>query len=257
MLNGSTFATTVPLKAKPLYLAPLVIEHDASPVYENASVVLVGGHDLAFEGLKTLLGKHDFNIVAEGRRLREIAIPDTFRARRFLIIFDVVDELDPVLDEIALIRQHFPLVCIVALLEAFQKAVGHLRHSVDVNAILDRNVSCEALVKTLRVVMTGYGVLTPIVTDTQVADDTRARRPGSDTAQSGAHLMLSDREFEIIRCLAEGQSNKVIARRFSISEATVKIHVRGILRKVNARNRTQAAMWALNRGFGSSAVAID
>jgi two-component system nitrate/nitrite response regulator NarL len=55
---------------------------------------------------------------------------------------------------------------------------------------------------------------------------------------------LSDREAQILRCLTHGASNKLIARELGVAEATVKVHVKAILRKVKAANRTQAAMWA-------------
>ncbi|KQT50673.1 hypothetical protein ASG43_05130 [Aureimonas sp. Leaf454] len=58
---------------------------------------------------------------------------------------------------------------------------------------------------------------------------------------------LSDREFEILDCLVKGHSNKVIARRCNITEATVKVHLKAILRKISVANRTQAAVWAINR----------
>jgi two-component system nitrate/nitrite response regulator NarL len=55
---------------------------------------------------------------------------------------------------------------------------------------------------------------------------------------------LSDREAQILRCLTQGASNKLIARELGVAEATVKVHIKAILRKVKAVNRTQAAMWA-------------
>ena len=58
-------------------------------------------------------------------------------------------------------------------------------------------------------------------------------------------LQLSTQEAVILRDLVEGLPNKVIANRLQITEATVKVHVKAILRKVRAKNRTQAAIWAL------------
>jgi two-component system nitrate/nitrite response regulator NarL len=55
---------------------------------------------------------------------------------------------------------------------------------------------------------------------------------------------LSEREAQILRCLTQGASNKLIARELGVAEATVKVHIKAILRKVKAVNRTQAAMWA-------------
>jgi two-component system nitrate/nitrite response regulator NarL len=64
---------------------------------------------------------------------------------------------------------------------------------------------------------------------------------------------LSEREIEILQCLVEGNSNKVIANRLRITEATVKVHLKSILRKIDVSNRTQAAIWALNQGFSAHA----
>jgi two-component system nitrate/nitrite response regulator NarL len=55
---------------------------------------------------------------------------------------------------------------------------------------------------------------------------------------------LSGREEAILRLLTEGAPNKIIARKLGMAEATVKVHVKAILRKLRAQNRTQAAMWA-------------
>jgi two-component system nitrate/nitrite response regulator NarL len=55
---------------------------------------------------------------------------------------------------------------------------------------------------------------------------------------------LSSREVEILQCLTKGSSNKQIARELGLADATVKVHVKAILRKVRLENRTQAAIWA-------------
>jgi len=55
---------------------------------------------------------------------------------------------------------------------------------------------------------------------------------------------LSSREIEVLSFLKEGASNKVIARKLNLSEATVKVHVKTILRKISVGNRSQAALWA-------------
>lgn len=63
---------------------------------------------------------------------------------------------------------------------------------------------------------------------------------------------LSERESEILFHLTEGHANKIIAHRMSISEATVKSHLKSLLRKLQFSNRTQAAIWAVNRYNGGS-----
>lgn len=60
---------------------------------------------------------------------------------------------------------------------------------------------------------------------------------------------LSEREVQILDSLVKGHANKVIARTCDISEATVKVHMKSILRKIRVANRTQAAVWALEHGY--------
>jgi two-component system nitrate/nitrite response regulator NarL len=64
------------------------------------------------------------------------------------------------------------------------------------------------------------------------------------TRAAGLAGRLSDREAQILRRLMQGASNKMIARQLGLAEATDKVHIKSILRKVKAGNRTQAAMWA-------------
>jgi two-component system nitrate/nitrite response regulator NarL len=65
---------------------------------------------------------------------------------------------------------------------------------------------------------------------------------------------LSEREEQILRGLVKGHSNKLIARTCSCTEATIKVHVKSILRKIRVVNRTQAAIWAVEQGYGADAV---
>jgi two-component system nitrate/nitrite response regulator NarL len=68
---------------------------------------------------------------------------------------------------------------------------------------------------------------------------------GVSRADAGRVNVLSDRETQILKLLMQGASNKVIARDLGLAEATVKVHVKAILKKVRVENRTQAAMWAV------------
>jgi two-component system nitrate/nitrite response regulator NarL len=65
--------------------------------------------------------------------------------------------------------------------------------------------------------------------------------------EEDCRMQLSDREWAILRQLTLGASNKRIARDLGVAEATIKVHIRSLLRKVRVKNRTQAAMWAMNR----------
>jgi DNA-binding NarL/FixJ family response regulator len=72
-------------------------------------------------------------------------------------------------------------------------------------------------------------------------------QPPGRQEQAEPEQQLSKRDAAIISFLVQGTSNKVIAYKLQITEATVKVHVKGILRKIRAKNRTQAAIWAMNR----------
>ena len=65
---------------------------------------------------------------------------------------------------------------------------------------------------------------------------------------------LSGREAQILHLITQGASNKVIARDLGLAEATVKVHVKAILRKVKVSNRTQAALWAQRHVNGRDAI---
>jgi two-component system, NarL family, nitrate/nitrite response regulator NarL len=65
---------------------------------------------------------------------------------------------------------------------------------------------------------------------------------------------LSEREGQILDGLVKGHANKVIARTCDITEATVKVHMKSILRKIQVANRTQAAIWALEHGYPADEI---
>ena len=127
--------------------------------------------------------------------------------------------------------------------------------SVDVRAamgggadFLIKNVSPEALIQSLQLVMLGEKVF-PTNLASMLLDM---------TAVSPQHSIrgLSPREQEILQALVTGASNKMIAYKLGITEATVKVHLKTLLRKIDVNNRTQAAIWAMNNGFTADGVAV-
>jgi two-component system nitrate/nitrite response regulator NarL len=80
------------------------------------------------------------------------------------------------------------------------------------------------------------------------------RAEAQDSARKSERDMalLTDREQAVLRCLADGQSNKLIARTLSITEGTVKVHVKHLLKKLNFRSRVEAAVWATQIGMRQS-----
>ncbi len=115
-----------------------------------------------------------------------------------------------------------------------------------------RTISLEALLASLDIVMLGGTVVFPTprhALPIESPDCTSLDKGGIEAEVSNPNAepeykKLTDREMEILLCLTKGASNKQIARKFAITEATVKVHLKAILRKIRVSNRTQAAVWA-------------
>jgi two-component system nitrate/nitrite response regulator NarL len=123
-------------------------------------------------------------------------------------------------------------------------------HGID--GLILSGASCDQFAGSLRLVALGERVLPGKVAD-YLAGRIAAERPASAT-HARATSGLSHREFDILGHLVDGDANKVIARRLNITEATVKVHVKTILRKLQLANRTQAAIWATRNQIGHSGV---
>ena len=83
-----------------------------------------------------------------------------------------------------------------------------------------------------------------VFTDSLMTVLVDAMRDGTPLATTD--VSLTERERQILQCIASGRSNKHIARELGISDGTVKVHVKNLLRKLNLRSRLEAAVWALN-----------
>jgi two-component system, NarL family, nitrate/nitrite response regulator NarL len=111
-----------------------------------------------------------------------------------------------------------------------------------VHGIILSGSSCDQFAGSLRLVALGERVLPGKVADYLVGNRPSEAPKTADQAEAASGL--SHREIDILRHLVNGDANKVIARRLNIAEATVKVHVKTILRKLQLANRTQAAIWA-------------
>ncbi len=123
--------------------------------------------------------------------------------------------------------------------------------SAGASGLLLENISRSAFEKSLRLVGTGEKVF-PSKLATLIPDLIAKFGAPREAAADLGDYRLSDREIDILRCLTNGQSNKVIARNLNIAESTVKVHVKRILQKIHATNRTQAALWGVARGVAIS-----
>ncbi|MCW2236915.1 LuxR C-terminal-related transcriptional regulator [Azospirillum canadense] len=135
---------------------------------------------------------------------------------------------------------------IVVLADTIADRTLSLSLKAGADAYLNKSMSSESLLRALQLVMLGEVVYPTHVASLLIANANE--HPTPERIQP-ANNELSKREVQILRCLLAGQSNKAIARNLHITESTVKMHFKNVMRKINAQNRTQAAVWAIQNGL--------
>jgi len=191
------------------------------------------------------------------------------RHRSILLIIDAGHDLSAAARQVELFKKRHPTGRIAVLADQNRPCDIVAAFRAGANAYFVKVAPCEAFIKSLELVMLGETILPAamlsMLPDGAEGDETPrqdvAERASRDVAaqdcvdaESGDTPRLSMREKCILNFLIDGDSNKVIARRIDISEATVKVHVKAILRKIRVHNRTQAAIWAMSNGLSDSAI---
>lgn len=203
---------------------------------------------IVMEGLGRILADNEFH-VSRCLNLDEILHCKVYGQAADCVQINLIDSLCLQLDTgtLTLLKESEPSAYSVILADKFDfdKMMDGFQNGA--LAYIVKEISSERLVGTLRLVAAGEPVLPPQLMDflrsTSISCDGKSVEKPLDAA------VLSDREFQILRWLIVGHPNKVISQRMDISEATVKVHVKSILRKLNVRNRTQAAIWGANHGI--------
>jgi two-component system nitrate/nitrite response regulator NarL len=108
------------------------------------------------------------------------------------------------------------------------------------SGLLTYGLSAEAFVRSLHLIGAGERVF-----PRELAGKRKPEAPPSAGDARSDGVRLSPREKEVLAHLVDGSPNKMIARHLGMTEATVKVHLKSVLRKIRVENRTQAAIWAL------------
>jgi len=214
-------------------------------------ILVVDDHTLFRRGLITLLAAQPcFDVVGEAG--------DAGRAQRSAA------ELDP---DVILLDHHLPGVQGVDALQGLREAAPNakilmLTVSEDAETMasalrqgavgyLLKTVDSDVLADAIHRAVRSESTISPEMTGKLVSAYQALQGSASTPAPADPVAALSPREREILAEIARGASNKEIARTLGIAEATVKIHVQHILRKLNLGSRVQAAVYAAGRGGGS------
>jgi DNA-binding NarL/FixJ family response regulator len=198
-------------------------------------VLAVDDHLILREGIAKMLdGQEDMTLVGTASNGRE-AIESFRLLRPDVTLMDLrMPDMNGI-DAIAAIRAEAPNARIIVLTTYAGDVQAAAALKAGAAGYLLKNLLRKELFETIRVVHSGKRRLPPEV--------------AAEIAEHVADDALTEREIEVLRRVAAGKSNKVIAAELDISEGTVKTHMRSILPKLDASDRTHAVMIALKRGI--------
>jgi DNA-binding NarL/FixJ family response regulator len=202
---------------------------------EPIRILSVDDHPLLREGIVAVLASQDdMTIVGQASNGRE-AIESFRRHRPDVTLMDLRMPDMNGLEAIAAIRAEFPNARIIVLTTYAGDAQAAAALKAGAAGYLLKNMVRKELLETIRVVHSG-----------------KRRVPAEIATGIAEHVAddaLSEREIQVLRGVAAGKSNKLIAAELDISEGTVKTHMKSILPKLDASDRTHAVMIALKRGI--------
>ena len=215
------------------------------PSISPLRVLLVDDHTLFRSGLKALLQRqNDFHVVGEagdgleGVKQAELLKPD-------VVLLDLDMPVMHGRDALAQILSSQPNLAVLML--TVSEDSDDLAECMRLGArgYLLKNINADFLLSSIRRAVEGDSVLSPEMTTKLIQ---RMRQPAQKQNEP-AYESLTPRERETLAWLAQGASNKEIARTLDVAESTIKVHVQNILRKLELHSRVQAAVYAVENGF--------
>lgn len=210
---------------------------------EAASILLIDDHPMLRNGVKQLIALDDrLQVVAEasngvqGVELAGLHDPD-------LILLDLNMPGMNGLDTLVQLRtiDLSGRIVVFSVSNHEDDVVNALKRGAD--GYLLKDMEPEELLKSLHQAAAGQMVLSETLTNVLVAS-LRENRP----AEERDIEQLTRRERDILKLITQGMTNKAIARKLSITESTVKVHVKHLLKKMKLKSRVEAAVWALQSG---------
>ncbi|MGC4250245.1 MAG: response regulator transcription factor [Sphingobium sp.] len=210
---------------------------------QNIKVVLLSKNGILREGLSHILSDHGFTVTCTASEPCQIrsALNDDQDHDIVMIDDGLAGEGLACCEQVKTMHPHVKIVLLADQFD-FDTVVQAFRWGVD--GYMIKEISTEPLVGALRLVASGEKVL-----PSEMATSLGERPYPMGWSVNLSDVNLSEREIEVLQLLISGAANKVIGRRLGICEATVKVHVKAALRKLRVSNRTQAAIWAVQRGL--------
>ncbi len=210
---------------------------------EAATILLIDDHPMLRNGVKQLIALDErLQVVAEagngtlGVELAGELDPD-------LILLDLNMPGMNGLDTLVQLRtiELSGRIVVFSVSDHEDDVVNALKRGAD--GYLLKDMEPEELLKSLHQAAAGQMVLSETLTNVLVAS-LRENRPSDERDIE----LLTRRERDILKLISQGMTNKAIARKLSITESTVKVHVKHLLKKMKLKSRVEAAVWALQSG---------
>ena len=223
-----------------------------------SELVVVSQNTLVREGLLRVVEKHAFDVIQSADSVSELRFESERGDAPFILLIDA-DDRHFQLEHIQIVRKKFPQARVALFSDGFDFDTMVKAFRLGAYGYCVKQLACEPLVGSLQLIAMGEKVM-PSQLANELPFHTSDFYPANGN-KSLENADLTEREVEILQCLIMGCPNKVISRHLDITEATVKVHVKAILRKLQVQNRTQAAIWAVNHGLeglgGYEGVAQD
>lgn len=207
-----------------------------------ASIMLVDDHPLLRKGLRQLISMDDeLEVIAEASNGAD-AITQGVELDPDLILLDLNMQGMNGLETLRHLRDQGVTSRIVMLTVSDADEDVLQAISLGADGYLLKDMEPEELLEQIKRALSGRMVLSEAVTQILA---TAIRNPNNKS--SGEIDALTQRELEILKLIAKGLSNKLIARELDISDGTVKVHVKHLLKKLHLRSRVEAAVWMINQ----------
>lgn len=220
----------------------------------NEKILLIDDHTLFRAGLCDLLTRRKIEVVAAvGSGMEGIKFAD--EAELDIVLLDMrMPQMDGI-SVLKKLKEAHPNLPVAMLTTSSDESdlVGALRNGAQ--GYLLKDMEPDDLVVALRDIISGKTVVAPDLAPV-LASAVQGDNNEKEEEQEDPFAILTPREFEILTLLAEGQSNKVIARNLGISDGTVKLHVKAILRKLNISSRITAAVMAVEHGVKKTPITM-
>jgi len=210
-------------------------------------VLIADDHQVVRDGLSAILQtKDDIVVVGEARDGME-AVEKTRQLQPDVVLMDISMPRMNGVEATRLIKEHAPQVRVVVLTMYEEEEYIFDLVKTGVAGYLLKNSDSTLIVKAIRAAAKGESFLHPAVAGKILTEFTQLAQHRGKASKGKSDL--TEREQGVLQQIAEGKTNKEIANHLSISEKTVKNHVRNIFHKLDVYDRTQAAIQAIRRGI--------